>query len=178
MAALYLEQQYGQEGLAEMTRVLKKLRYYTDYVGADQKNMQAFRSHPLLNDRIAAFTGSQVKVFDKPVRIVGRNKQGDKVVTQTAQRLLSLFQKDQARLQQTGRAAGSALRVHQVLQERPIASLQELANRAELSFPAVTSGMQILEKLGVARELTGNKRNRLFGYDQYLAILGEGTEVP
>lgn len=97
---------------------------------------------------------------------------------QTAQRLLSLFQEDQARLQQAGRAAGSALRVHQVLQERPIASLQELANRAELSFPAATAGMQILEKLGVARELTGKKRNRLFGYDQYLAILGEGTEVP
>ena len=81
MAALYLERQYGQEGLAEMTRVLKKLRYYTDYVGGDEKNLQAFRSHPLLDDRIAAFTGSQVKVFDKPVRVVGRNKKGDPVVT-------------------------------------------------------------------------------------------------
>ena len=81
MAALYLERQYGQEGLAEMTRVLRKLRYYTDYVGVDQKNMRAFRSHPLLDDRIAAFTSSQVKVFDKPVRVVGRNKRGDEVVT-------------------------------------------------------------------------------------------------
>ncbi len=97
---------------------------------------------------------------------------------QTAQRLLSLFQEDQSRVQQTGRAAGSALRVHQVLQERPIVSLQELANRTDLSFHAVTSGMQILEQLGMARELTGKKRNRLFGYDQYLAILSEGTEVP
>ena len=81
MAALYLEQRYGQEGLAEMTRVLKKLRYYTDYVGVDQKKMRAFRSHPLLDDRIAAFTGSKVKVFEKPVRVVGRNKRGDEVVT-------------------------------------------------------------------------------------------------
>ncbi len=81
MAALYLEQRYGQEGLAEMTRVLKKLRYYTDYVGVDQKKMRAFRSHPLLDDRIAAFTGSTVKVFEKPVRVVGRNKRGDEVVT-------------------------------------------------------------------------------------------------
>lgn len=81
MAALYLEQRYGQEGLAEMTRVLKKLRYYTDYVGVDQKKMQAFRSHPLLDDRIAAFTGSSVKVFEKPVRVVGRNNRGDEVVT-------------------------------------------------------------------------------------------------
>ena len=96
----------------------------------------------------------------------------------TAQRLLSLFQEDQAKIQQTGRAAGSALRVHQALQEHPIASLQELAKRTELSFPAVTAGIQILEQIGVVRELTGKKRNRLFGYDQYLAILGEGTELP
>ena len=96
----------------------------------------------------------------------------------TAQRLLSLFQEDQAKIQQTGRAAGSALRVHQALQEHPIASRQELAKRTELSFPTVTSGIQMLERIGVVRELTGKKRNRLFGYDQYLAILGEGTELP
>ena len=96
----------------------------------------------------------------------------------TAQRLLSLFQEDQAKIQQIGRAAGSALRVHRALQEHPIASLQELAKRTELSFPAVTAGIQVLERTGVARELTGKKRNRLFGYDQYLAILGEGTELP
>lgn len=81
VAALYLESQYGQKGLADMTRVLRKLRYYTDYAGADQKNLQAFRSHPLLDDRIAAFTGSTVKVFDTPIRIIGTNKQGDEVVT-------------------------------------------------------------------------------------------------
>ena len=96
----------------------------------------------------------------------------------TAQRLLALFQEDQAKIQQTGRAAGSALRVHQALQEHPIASIQELANRTELSVPAVTAGIQILEQVGVVRELTGKKRNRLFGYEQYLAILGEGTELP
>ena len=42
---------------------------------------RAFRSHPLLDDRIAAFTGSTVKVFDKPVRLLGRNNRGDEVVT-------------------------------------------------------------------------------------------------
>lgn len=96
----------------------------------------------------------------------------------TAQRLRALFQKDQAKIQQTGRAAGSALRVHQALQEHPLASLQALAKRTELSFPAVTAGILLLEQIGVVRELTGKKRNRLFGYDQYLVILGEGTELP
>ena len=38
----------------------------------------------------------------------------------TAHRLQSLFREDEARLQRQGRTAGSALRVHQALKERPI----------------------------------------------------------
>lgn len=96
----------------------------------------------------------------------------------TAQRLASLFQEDRARVQVEGRAAGSALRVHQVLQERPLTSLPYAAERSGLSFPATSSGMQVLERLGIARELTGKRRNRLYGYDAYLGILNEGTELP
>lgn len=95
---------------------------------------------------------------------------------ETAHRLLALFGEDQARIQRMGRAAGSALRVHQALRERPIGAIQALANGAGLSFPTASAGMTVLENLGIARELTGKKRNRLFGYDRYLAILGEGTE--
>ena len=95
----------------------------------------------------------------------------------TARRLLSLFEEDRARIQQRGRAAGSALRVHRALQERPITSLRKLVEGTNLSFPAVSAGMNILEELGVAQELTGRKRNRLFGYVRYLAILSEGTEA-
>jgi hypothetical protein len=36
--------------------------------------------------------------------------------------------------------------------------------------------MRVLTKLGIAREQTGRKRNRVFAYDRYLAILNEGTE--
>ena len=38
--------------------------------------------------------------------------------------------------------------------------------------------MELLVELGIARELTGKRRNRLFVYDRYLAILNEGTEPP
>ena len=94
----------------------------------------------------------------------------------TAQRLVALFQEDGNRIQQQGRTAGSALRVHQVLKERPITSLQEVRRRAGISLPAASSGMKVLTDLGIARELTGRKRGRLFGYDRYMAILNEGTE--
>jgi Fic family protein len=96
----------------------------------------------------------------------------------TAQRLAALFQDDRNRIEPMGRRAGSALRVHEALKARPILSLPAVCEATGLSFPAASSGMDLLEGLGVARELTGKRRNRLFVYDSYLAALSEGTESP
>jgi len=94
----------------------------------------------------------------------------------TARRLESLFQEDHSRIQARGRVAGSALRVHDALKERPITSIQEIRRRSGISFPAASTGLSLLDELGIAREYTGRKRNRLFGYSRYIAILSEGTE--
>jgi Fic family protein len=96
----------------------------------------------------------------------------------TAQRLTALFRADRARIEQAGRRAGSALRVHDALKARPILSLSAACERTGLSFPAVSSAMELLVGSGMARELTGKRRNRLFVYDRYLAMLNEGTETP
>jgi len=37
--------------------------------------------------------------------------------------------------------------------------------------------MNALTELGIVREVTGRQRNRIFAYQQYLAILNEGTEA-
>ncbi|MBH0209332.1 MAG: Fic family protein, partial [Nitrospira sp.] len=94
----------------------------------------------------------------------------------TAQRVVELLNADAAKIQTGGRAAGSALRVHAALRERPIVSLSNICRRTGLSFPAATNGMALLQKLGTVRELTGRHRNRLFAYDRYIQILSEGTE--
>ncbi len=95
---------------------------------------------------------------------------------QTVERLLSLFAEHASSIQSQGRSASSALRVHQALQERPITSLKSISKHQELSLPATTSGMRVLENLGIARELTGLRRNRVYGYDAYIQILNEGAE--
>lgn len=93
-----------------------------------------------------------------------------------AQRLVALFKEHEARIQSEGRAASTMLRVARALQQRPLLTLGEVSARAALSFPAVAKGMAGLTRLGIARELTGRRRNRVFAYDKYLEILGEGTE--
>lgn len=94
----------------------------------------------------------------------------------TALRLVELFRTDTSRIQESGRAAGSALRVHAAMRQRPLITLGEICRRTGLSFPAATNGMSVLLNLGIARELTGKRRNRIFAYDQYVRILSEGTE--
>ena len=95
---------------------------------------------------------------------------------QTAQRLVKLFKDDALRIQELGRITATALRIFDALRARPILTLKEVCKRTGISFPAAAKGMDAVIKLGLARELTGRQRNRVFVYDQYLSILNEGTE--
>ncbi len=95
----------------------------------------------------------------------------------TAQRLTSLFREDRERIVPVGRRAGSMLRVHDALKARPVISLPGVVRQTGLTAPTVGAAMAALVKLRIARELTGKRRNRVFAYDRYLAILNEGTET-
>jgi hypothetical protein len=38
--------------------------------------------------------------------------------------------------------------------------------------------VRTLEQLGIVNEVTGRGRDRIYAYEEYLAILNEGTELP
>ena len=96
----------------------------------------------------------------------------------TAQRLTALFREDRDRIVSSGRRAGSMLRVHDALKARPVTSLPEVVRETGVTPPTAGSAMDGLVALGIARELTGKRRNRVFAYDRFVAILNEGTEKP
>ena len=95
---------------------------------------------------------------------------------ETARAALALFDRDRQRLQGLGRTAGSALQVHQAAQRHPLLSIKRGAARTGLSEPTVAAAFRRMEDLGMVREVTGKKRDRLFSYAPYLALLAEGTE--
>ena len=96
----------------------------------------------------------------------------------SARILVALFQEDRERIASVGRRAGSALRVHESLQSRPLRNIKDVCDWTGLSFPAASSAMDLLVELGIGRELTGKQRNRIYAYDRYLSLLSEGTESP
>ena len=95
--------------------------------------------------------------------------------TTSAKSILKLFGKDRAKIETLGRPAGSALRLHQYLQTRPIISVATAAKAMGVTEPTVRSALAHLEKLRIIKEMTGRQRNRLFFYAKYLDILDEGT---
>ncbi len=93
---------------------------------------------------------------------------------QTALRLVHLAGADTLRMQKTGRGAANALRVLNALRQRPVITLQHVCKEHAMTFPTASKAMHSLVSAGIARELTGQRRNRVFVYDAYLSILNEG----
>jgi len=83
----------------------------------------------------------------------------------TAQRVLALFAEDRARLAPAlGRRAGSALRVHECLERRPILAVSDTADELGLSRPTARACIEAMQRMGMAREITG------YGTDQIPSI--------
>lgn len=97
--------------------------------------------------------------------------------TETARQLLALFEKDRRAISKLGRPAASTLRVHELLQKRPLLSVPATSRELGLSKPTVAKAMEHLEKLGIVREITAKQRRRIYAYVRYLDILNQGTEA-
>ncbi|MBK5939265.1 Fic family protein [Halochromatium roseum] len=97
---------------------------------------------------------------------------------ETAQQLLALTSQDRDKISMLGRAAASSLRVHRALMAHPIATSGSLVEETSLTPATVNKALGHLEQLGIVKELTAQKRNRLFSYARYIEIISRGTEPP
>ena len=97
---------------------------------------------------------------------------------ETARQLVDLANKDRDKISSLGRAASSALRIHRAMMERPITTSGWLVKKTGITPATVNKCLAHLERLGIVRELTSRKRNRLFSYTGYVEIMNRGTELP
>ena len=74
-------------------------------------------------------------------------------------------------------SAGSALREHEALMARPVATIRRLAKVTGLSVPTVSRSLKGLTDLGIVFEVTGGKYRRIYAYRDYIRALNEGTEA-
>jgi Fic family protein len=91
----------------------------------------------------------------------------------TAHRLLELFRADEVRIRDEPQ---STIRTYATLKERPVMTINGIVEKTGMSFPTASTAMDSLTRLNIVREVTGNRRNRVFAYQQYMGILTEGME--
>jgi len=96
---------------------------------------------------------------------------------ETARQLIDLAGADRDKISSLGRAAASTLQVHRALMEHPIATAGLLVEKTGITPATVNKCLDNLERLGIVRELTGAKRNRLFSYVRYVELMNQGTEI-
>ncbi|MBV8437511.1 MAG: Fic family protein [Silvibacterium sp.] len=105
--------------------------------------------------------------------LVGVRETADQACA-TAVAVRDLFEFDESRIRLIPRS-GSMINVHVYLEHRPITTLQQVSEGTGLTLATVAKAMEQLQALGVAEEVTGRRRDRIFAYANYLDLLNEGT---
>lgn len=99
-----------------------------------------------------------------------------KQAVDSAGQILDLFERDRRRIETIGRAAQSALRVHEFMQRNPIFSITEAVEKLPLSRPTIRAAILVLEQHGMVAADESARRPRHFVYNDYLEILQQGTD--
>ncbi|HET7622632.1 MAG TPA: hypothetical protein VFK39_12075 [Gemmatimonadaceae bacterium] len=65
--------------------------------------------------------------------------------------------------------------MHDLLRDRDIVSIPHASRALGITWPTAKSALQRLESLGIAREISGRRRDRIYSYGKQLEILDRGT---
>ena len=93
-----------------------------------------------------------------------------------ARRIAALSEADRRRIEGGAERVATVLRVHEHPKRRLLASQKAVTAETTLSPATVNAALETLMRLGVARDITGRQRSRLYAYDGYLEILNEGAQ--
>lgn len=94
----------------------------------------------------------------------------------TAIDINNLFEQDVANIQTLGRAKFSCLEVFEYLKKLPQISVPLLVEQLNMSAPTARSAVNHLEALGILKEISQKRRDKVYVYKKYLALLEEGSE--
>lgn len=96
--------------------------------------------------------------------------------TQTAQKILKLFNDDRKMIENSAQSTASTLAIHHYLQHHPITNTKKVKEECHISLPTALRSLATLENLGIIEEITKKERKKIFAYSNYIKILNQGIE--
>ena len=147
--------------LCEQGTLLSPVLYLSHYFKA---NRAEYYEH-LQNIRKDGGWEAWLKFFLRGVADVSRE------ATDTARAIVSLRERHREKIiNELGRVAGNALKVHELLFRFPLVSVNPIADMLEVSFTSANRLIERMVEVGILVESTGNARNRVFNYSDYINL--------
>jgi Fic family protein len=91
--------------------------------------------------------------------------------TDTAERIFELRERHRAIVM--GQTGANGLKFLALLFQRPLVNVNFVAPHVDVTFPTANRLVARFEELGLLREITGQRRGRMFRYDPYLRLFDE-----
>jgi Fic family protein len=85
----------------------------------------------------------------------------------------TLMTTDRRRLLDTPKAGSAAYRLFELLPIMPRFTVERVRQQLDTSFPTANAAVKLLVELGIVNEMTGQRKNRSFGYQRYIALLSQ-----
>jgi Fic family protein len=100
--------------------------------------------------------------------------------TDTAERIFAL--RERSRMLVMNDTGPNGLKLLSMLFQRPLVNVNAVGRELEVTFPTANRLVARFEQLGLLREVTGQRRSRLFRYEPYLQLFDEpspaASQVP
>jgi cell filamentation protein, protein adenylyltransferase len=96
--------------------------------------------------------------------------------TTTAERIFELRERHRALVLEGTGAKG--LKLLSALFQQPLVNVNRVSQTVEVTFPTANRLVGRFEELGLLREVTGQRRSRLFRYEPYLRLFDEPSPPP
>jgi len=83
----------------------------------------------------------------------------------------SLVAADRRLLLQSPKAGPASYRLFEMLPMMPRFTIEHVRQKLDTTFPTANAAVQVLQDLGIVTEMTGQKKNRSYGYQRYIELL-------
>jgi Fic family protein len=85
--------------------------------------------------------------------------------------LATLVAADRRRLLQHPQTGPASYRLFELLPTMPRFSMERVRQALGTTFPTASAAVRVLQELGIVKEVTGQKKNRVFSYQAYIDLL-------
>lgn len=85
--------------------------------------------------------------------------------------IASLVTADRRRLLESPKAGSACYRLFEMMPMMPRFTAERVRQKLNTSFPTASAAVRVLEDLGIVTEMTGQKTNRTYSYQQYIELL-------